>query len=169
MTLRELFLPEYDQEMANTRRTLERVPEDKFAWKPHDKSMSMHQLASHLATIPGWMMVTINQDEFDIAPPGGQAYESPTPKTRQEMLEVFDKGVAEGRKSLEAADDDRLGQPWTFKNAGETLFTFPKFAVLRSFVLNHMVHHRAQLGVYLRENDVPVPSIYGPSADESGN
>ena len=167
MNLRELFLPEYDQEMANTRRTLERVPEDRFTWKPHDKSMSMHQLASHLATIPGYMGVTIGQDEFDVAPPGGKPYAAPTAESTKALLELFDKGVAEGRKALESADDELLGKPWALKRGGETMFSFPRFVVVRNFVLNHMVHHRAQLGVYLRENDVPVPSIYGPSADES--
>lgn len=167
MNLRELFLPEYDQEMANTRRTLERVPEEKFTWKPHDKSMSLHQLATHLATIPGYLAVTIGHDEFDIAPPGGEPYKAPNADSTKALLELFDKGVAEGRKALESADDDLLSKPWALKRGGETMFSFPRFMVVRNFVLNHMVHHRAQLGVYLRENDVPVPSIYGPSADES--
>jgi len=160
------LLPEFDQEMATTRKTLERVPEDKFDYRPHEKSMTLGRLAGHLAELPGWGVTTIEQDVFDFNPVGGKPYEAFVAKSRDKALEVFDQGVAAMRKALEGASDDELMATWTMKNAGETVMSMPRIAVLRGFVFNHGVHHRAQLGVYLRLNDVPVPSMYGPTADE---
>jgi len=168
MSIAESLLPEFDQEMANTRKTLERVPEDKFSWKPHDKSASLGALARHLATLPEWGRDTIKMDSFDIAPGGVPMAQPPLPASRKELLERFDKGVAEVRAALASATDAHMGKPWALKSNGHTLFSIPRLACLRTWVLSHMVHHRAQLGVYLRLNDVPVPAIYGPSADESG-
>lgn len=160
------LLPEFETEMANTRKTLERVPDDKFDFKPHPKSGSMGWLAGHLANLPMWAAVTVQQDSLDVAPADGQKFQLPPTRNRKELLEVFDKNVAEARKAISSATDDQLMKPWSLLKTGQPIFTFPKAAVLRSFVLNHMIHHRAQMGVYLRLNDLPVPSIYGPSADE---
>jgi uncharacterized damage-inducible protein DinB len=166
MAISESLLPEFDQEMANTRKTLERVPEDKFAWKPHEKSWAMGGLATHLANLPSWAVLTLSQDSFDMAPPGGEPWKNPLASSRQELLEMFDKNIADARAAIAGASDERMFSPWSLLSGGNTLMTLPKIAVLRSFVMNHIIHHRAQLGVYLRLNDVPVPSIYGPSADE---
>jgi uncharacterized damage-inducible protein DinB len=166
MAIAQSLLPEFDIEMANTRKALERVPDEKFDWKPHTKSGSMGWLAAHLANLPLWAAVTLQQDSLDLEPPGGQTFQFPAPKNRKEVLEVFDQHVAQARKGIEAASDQVLMKPWSLLKAGQNLMTMPKIAVLRSFVLNHIIHHRGQMTVYLRLNNVPVPAIYGPSADE---
>ena len=166
MSISEALLPEFDQEMSNTRRTLERIPEDKFDWKPHEKSMPLGDLAVHLATMPGWTVETINRDSLDYAPVDGPAYEQPKANSRAEIVEMFDKGVAAARAAIEGTSDEELAKPWTLLAGGKEILTMPKIAVIRSFVMSHSIHHRAQLGVYLRLNDIPVPAIYGPSADE---
>lgn len=168
MAISESLLPEFDQEMANTRKTLERVPDDKFGWKPHDKSYAMGALTTHLANLPSWTVLTIKADSFDLAPPGAEPFKMQEAPSRQEALEMFDKNVADARAAIAGASDEQLFKPWSLLSGGNTLMTLPKIAVLRSFVMNHIIHHRAQLGVYLRLNDIPVPSIYGPSADEGG-
>ena len=165
MAINQAMLPEFDHEMANTRKTLERVPDDKFAWKPHEKSFAMGGLATHLANLPSWTSYTIDQDSLDIAPNGESPRAMPL-NSQAELLETFDKNVAAARAALAGASDEHLFKPWMLLANGKTLLTMPRVAVLRSFVLNHLIHHRAQLGVYLRLNDIPVPSIYGPSADE---
>jgi uncharacterized damage-inducible protein DinB len=167
MTLSELFLPEFDNEMKGTRRTLERVPESKFAWKPHEKSGTMGWLAGHLANLPSWATFTVSQDSLDLMPGGKPLPQLAAPATTAELLATFDSRSAEGRAAIAAASDEALRQPWTLYKNGQQLLTMPKFVVLRNFVLNHIIHHRAQLGVYLRLNNLPVPSIYGPSADEA--
>ena len=162
MGLGQALLPEFDQEMANTRKTLERVPEDKLGWKPHEKSGTMGWLANHVATIPRLAVFAIEQDSVDVA-------KAPRPapvNSRKELLETFDKQVAAARAAIAGASDERLLKPWTLLFNGRTIFTQPRSAVLRSLFMNHSIHHRAQLGVYLRLNNVPVPAIYGPSADE---
>ena len=167
MPISEALLPEFDQEMPNTRKTLERVPiEDKFDWKPHEKSMEMGRLANHLAFIPNWVVTTINEDSLDINPVGVEPPKAPVAKTSAELLGIFDAAVAAARAAIAGASDETLLGPWTLLSAGNKVFTIPRVAVLRGFVMNHSIHHRAQLGVYLRLNDIPVPSIYGPSADE---
>ena len=168
MSPREMVLSEFDHEMANTRKSLERVPEDKFTWKPHEKSMSLGGLATHLANIPSWTKNTFEQDELDFAPPGSPPFRLEEAKSRAALLEAFDKNVADGRAALGNASNESWQQPWSLLNGGHKIFTMPRAAVMRSFVMNHLIHHRAQLGVYLRLLDVPVPSIYGPSADEGG-
>jgi uncharacterized damage-inducible protein DinB len=168
MPMHEMLLPEFDQEMANTRKTLERVPENKFDFKPHPKSGSMIWLAAHVATIPTWCAVTIRDDSFDVAPNGVQMQPPPPPKTSKELLQTFDKGVAEARQALAGASDAVLLKQWSLLSNKQTLFAMPRITAIRSFVMNHMIHHRAQLGVYLRLNNLPVPAIYGPSADEGG-
>ena len=158
----QALLPEFDHEMGNTRKSLERVPDDKLSFKPHQKSMSLGGLATHLSTINHWTEAIIGVDTFDVstAPP------NPELKSRAEMLAAFDKNAATARKLIGESTDAHLLKPWTFKSGNHTIFTLPRAAVLRSFILNHTIHHRAQLGVYLRLNDIAVPSIYGPSADE---
>ena len=168
MAISQSLLGEFDHEMANTRKALERVPDEKFDWKPHAKSMTMGALAGHLAQIPLWARMTLDTPEFDVAPPGGQPVQQPELKTRAQVLAAFDKGVPEARGALAAASDQSLMTPWSLMNGGKAVFTMPRVAVLRAMIMNHMIHHRAQLGVYLRLNDLPVPATYGPSADESG-
>ena len=167
MGLGEMLLPEFDQEMANTRRTLERVPEDKFDWKPHEKSTTLGSLATHIANMPSWVGHSINGEELDIAPPGQPPLVTAPKHTRDEVLADFDKNVAAAREALAGVDDERMLGPWTLLKGGNKVLTLPRAAVIRSFVISHIIHHRAQLGVYLRLNDIPVPSVYGPSADES--
>lgn len=167
MGLSDALLPEFEHEMTTTRRTLERVPDDKFDWKPHEKSTDLGGLATHLANLPTWVGHTLNNDTFDIAPPGQGPLRAAPKHTREEVLAEFDRNVAAARESLSSASDERLLGPWSLLRGGEKMMTLPRAAVLRSFVLNHTIHHRAQLGVYLRLNDIPVPSVYGPSADES--
>ena len=166
MPISQTILPEFDHEMANTRRTLERVPDEKFSWKPHEKSTSLGGLATHLANIPSWTAQTFDRDELDISPPGQPPYRLPEAKSRAEILEAFDKNVASARAALEAASDENWKGKWSLLNGGKPIFTLPRTAVMRGFIMRHSIHHRAQLGVYLRLLDVPVPSIYGPSADE---
>jgi uncharacterized damage-inducible protein DinB len=168
MTIAETILPEFDQEMANTRKTLERVPDDKLAWKPHPKSFTMGALAQHLAMMAGWTKETMTLDSFDVAPPGAPPYQPPPMKSRQDILDTFDKGVAAARAAIAATSDEQMRKTWSLLNGGKPMFSMPRIAVLRSMIMNHCIHHRAQLGVYLRLNDIPVPSIYGPSADEGG-
>jgi uncharacterized damage-inducible protein DinB len=162
MAMADALLPEFDREMTVTRKLLERVPEDKFEWKPHQKSMSLGQLAQHVATIPRWGTVTMAQSEFDLAGDN----RGPALSTRAEVLATFDQHVSDARAALVGRGDGELMAPWALKRGGTTIFSMPKAAVWRSFVMSHLIHHRAQLGVYLRMHDVPLPSIYGPSADE---
>jgi len=168
MPISKMLLPEFEHEMANTRKTLERVPEEKFDWKPHPKSSSLGGLATHLANIPSWTAQTFDRDELDIAPPGQPPYKLDEAKSRADLLEAFDKNVTSARAALEAASDENWQGKWSLLMGGNPIFTLPRTAVMRGFVMNHLIHHRAQLGVYLRLLDVPVPSIYGPSADEGG-
>jgi uncharacterized damage-inducible protein DinB len=162
MAFVDALLPEFDHEMTVTRKLLERVPDDKFDWKPHPRSMSLGALAQHVANLPLWGTITLTQSELDLA--GQQPL--PPPPSRRELLAGFDQRVTETRALLTNQSDAELMAPWTLKKDGHTLFTMPKAAVWRSFVLSHLIHHRGQLSVYLRLNDVPVPSMYGPSADE---
>jgi len=166
MTYGQSILPEFEQEMASTRKVLERVPEDKLDWRPHPKSNTIGWNANHLAEIPGWVAGTLAALEWDIAPPGGPAYQSPKLRSRREILELFDKNVASARQALAAVKDEEIDKTWSLLQAGKPLITMPRRAVIRSFVLNHLIHHRAILCVYLRLNDIPVPGMYGPSGDE---
>ncbi len=166
MALSEALLPEFDHEMANTRKTIERVPDEKFEWRPHEKSMTLGGLTTHLANIPSWAALGVNLDELDVNPPGGKPLKVEQAKTRDEALAAFDHNVETARAAIAGASDEHLMKSWTLLSGGRTVLSMPRVAVLRGFVLNHMIHHRAQLGVYLRLNDVAVPSIYGPLADE---
>lgn len=166
MTYSELTLPEFDQEMASTRKVLERLPEDKFDWKPHPKSQTIGWNANHLADLPSWAVVTLTQPSFDFAPVGGEPYKLPELKTRKELLELFDQNVAKARAAIAAVKDEDMGVSWSLLQGGNVFLTMPRTAVMRGFVINHIVHHRAILTVYLRLNDIPVPGMYGPSGDE---
>ena len=166
MRIADALLPEFDQEMANTRKCLERIPAAKFAFKPHPKSFELGQLSVHIATVCDWGVITLQSENFDYAPVGAEPYRPPIAKDTPELLAMFDKGVKEFRAALAAADDASLMKPWSLLAGGKTIFTMPKIAVLRSMIFNHLVHHRGQLTVYLRLNDVAVPGMYGPSADE---
>lgn len=163
MSIGQGLLPEFDAEMATTRRCLERVPEDKLSYKPDPKSMSLGRLAGHVAEMPSWGSVTINSDQLDF----GKGEFVPMEMTsRAQVLEAFDKIVADSRAALAGATDEHLMGMWSLKNGDATLLTMPRIAVIRTFVMNHTIHHRGQLSVYLRACGAMVPSIYGPSADE---
>lgn len=162
MAIRDLLLPEFDQEMATARKVIERLREDKYDWAPHERSMKAGRLASHIAEMPVWGSISIAQDSLDLA--GGHQPFNAT--SRSELLAAFDKNVGECRKAIEGASDELLMQSWSLLNEGKAMMTMTKITVIRSFVLNHIIHHRGQMSVYLRLTDTPVPSIYGPSADE---
>lgn len=168
MSIGQALLREFDEEMAATRKTLERVPEAKFAWKPHEKSMPLGRLATLCAELPNWGVNAFKLDELDIAPPGAPPPKWESLPTLKAVLELFDKNAAEARKTLLATPDAEFGKPWAFKVQGQVMSRDPKGHVYRRSVMNHLVHHRAQLGVYLRLLGVPLPAIYGPSADERG-
>jgi uncharacterized damage-inducible protein DinB len=163
MGLNTALLAELKQDAATTRKVLERIPESAWEWKPHEKSMTMLRLATHVAEMYGWFKTVIETPELDFAKESDVA---PPPKTSQELVEFFDKNFAEATQALEAASDGVFAENWTMRNGEQVYFTMPKGVVLRTFCFNHIVHHRGQLSVYLRLNDIPVPSIYGPSADE---
>jgi len=166
MSIADALLPEFDQETAVTRKTLERIPGDKLEWRPHEKSMTLEGLATHLSNLPSWTVMSIKEDSFDVAPKDGEPFRVEPITSVQDALQAFDKNVAEARAAIAGASDQELMAPWSLKAGGDVVFTMPTVAVLRSFVMNHMIHHRAQLGMYLRMNDLPVPAMYGPSADE---
>ena len=166
MSMADLLLPEFDEEMAATRRILERVPDGHASWQPHPKSMTLGRLATHIAEIPGWTVRSLTLSEVDIAPPGGPPFQPRTLTSTAEILKLFDQNVAEGHQALATTPDEAFAQPWTFKRAGQTIWTRPKHEVFRRMAMSHMVHHRAQLGVYLRLQEVAIPGMYGPSAEE---
>ena len=168
MKISDTFLPEFDQELMTARKTLERIPEDKLGWKPHEKSMTLGRLAGHVAELAGWAVPTLTQDSLDFAPPGQPPYPPTIATSRKQVLDIFDKNREESRKAISGTSNDEFMKTWTLLRGGKVMMTMPKIAVLRSFCINHVIHHRAQLGVYLRLNDIAVPSVYGPSADEGG-
>lgn len=164
MPLIDTLLPEFDREMGQTRKLLERVPDGQFDWKPHQTSVTLGRLAEHLTEMPGWATTTMTRSALEMTsgrPPGYQP-----PGTRDAVLAVFDANLKTGRLNLAGKTDAEFRAPWTLTAGGKEVFTMPKVAVMRSFVLNHMVHHRGQLSVYLRMLGVKIPSIYGPSGDE---
>ena len=167
MSISESMLPEFDHEVAGVRKTLERVPEDKLDWKPHPKSGSMGWLAGHLANLPTWAVLTVERDELDLLPGGKPLDQPPAPADSADLVATLDRNAAAARAAIAGAGDADLLRPWSLLQNGVTLMTMPKVAVLRGFVFNHLIHHRAQIGVYLRLNDVAVPALYGPSADEA--
>jgi uncharacterized damage-inducible protein DinB len=161
MKMNEMFIGELEREAEATRRTLERVPEGKYDWKPHDKSMPLGYLSELVARLPSWTVFTIKQDELELT-----GYKTPPLKTSRELVEALDEAVKSARDALANTTDDHLMRPWKLKVGGNVVYEQPRYIVLRDSVFNHLAHHRGQLTVYLRLNDVAVPSIYGPSADE---
>ena len=166
MTYAETLLPEFDQEMASTRKVLERIPDEKLDWQAHPKSHTIGWNANHLADLPNWLAETLTNTSLDIAPIGGEPYKLPKLTSRQEIVDQFDRNVAKARKTLVAVKDEDAGKMWSLLRGGQPIFTMPRAAVVRGLVLNHIIHHRAILCVYLRLNDIPVPGMYGPSGDE---
>ena len=160
MTISETLLPEFDEEMATTRRVLERVPSDKGDWKPHVKSFSLAHLTQLVATMPGWLTRTVGGEDINLSEGPGYSNQS-----TESLLEQFDKHVGEARAAIAKTSDEDFGKPWSLKMGEKVLFTLPRGVVTRQ-TINHLVHHRGQLTVYLRMVDVPVPSVYGPTADE---
>lgn len=160
MSIAEKLLPEFDQEMAATRRVIERVPDDDPDWKPHPKSFSMAHLAQLIATLPGWIGQTLTSTELDLAQGGGYSNES-----TESLLQIFDENVRRSREALAASKDEDYDVPWSLKMGERVLMTMPRGDVVRQHI-SHLSHHRGQMTVYLRLRDVPVPSVYGPTADE---
>jgi uncharacterized damage-inducible protein DinB len=160
MSRRDELLEEFDQEMATTRRVLERVPDEKGAWRPHEKSFSLEHLAQLVSWMPGWIGQTLRETSLDLASGGGY-----TSETTATLLKGFDENVASSRAAIENVQEDDWQVTWTLRNGDNELFSSPRWQVVRMH-MSHLVHHRAQLGVYLRLLDVPVPSMYGPTADE---
>jgi uncharacterized damage-inducible protein DinB len=166
MTYADTLLPEFDQEMAKTRKVLERLPDDRLDWQPHPKSHSIGWNANHVADLLNWLVLALTKPSLDVAPVGGERYVFPKLTSSREILQLFDRNVAAARKAIAEVKDEDMGSPWTLSQGGNAIFTMPRSAVVRSVVLNHLIHHRAHLCVYLRLNDLPVPGMYGPSGDE---
>lgn len=164
MNIIDGMLMELTHEAEITRKMLDRVPEEHFGWQPHEKSMSLGQLASHLAEIPSWVAPTLQLEVMEIE----ADYKPFNASTKDELLKMFDEKIEEAKAAMPGYPDDKLMQNWALKMGGQEVFSMPRLQCLRGFVLNHTVHHRAQLGVYLRLKGVPIPSTYGPSADEQG-
>jgi len=162
MSMKEALLAEWDQEMAGTRRALASIPDGKFDWAPHAKSMKLGRLGEHVATMGMWATQICTSDVFDFA----TSARPPLPTTTAEILATHDQWSAQGRAALVALDESKLTGHWALKNGEHVVFSRPRADVLRSFVMNHMIHHRAQLTVYLRLLDVKVPGLYGPTADD---
>ncbi len=165
MPIAKALLPEFDHEMATTRSLLERVPEDRGGFKPHARSTALGALATHIANLASLGARIVALTEIDMNPPGGPGFTPPQFSTTAALLETFDANVAKAREAIAGASDEALMETWTLRNGGSTIFSMPRAAVLRTMLMNHMIHHRGQLSVYLRLNDVPLPSIYGPTAD----
>ncbi len=166
MAFNDFLLPEFDHEMGTTRRLLERVPDAALGWKPHAKSMSMGEISDHLSKLAGWATVILTSTGYDMAAIDPK-FKLTTPESAAAVLATFDSTVAAARAELASKTDPEYLVPWTLKSGSHQIFTLPRFSAMRSFVLNHTIHHRGQLSVYLRLNDVAVPSIYGPTADEA--
>jgi uncharacterized damage-inducible protein DinB len=164
MKLTELFLADLEREAASSRRVLERVPEGRNDWTPHEKSMRLGYLAALVASMPGWIDFMVKQEQLDLA--AGNSFTQPEVGTRRELLQLLDDSVAKGRAALANTTDENLLKPWRFMIAGRTVAENPRHIMLRDSVFSHMAHHRGQLTVYLRLNEAAVPAIYGPSADE---
>ncbi len=164
MVLKDALLSEFDHEMAVTRLLLERLPDTAFEWRPHERSMSLGGLATHLAQIPHWGTSILERDGYDLV--ADATAPTADKRTRGEVLQTFDRHIQEVRRALVSRSDAELMAPWALKRSGQTIMSVPRLGALRRFLLNHLVHHRGQLSVYLRLQNVPLPPLYGPSADE---
>jgi len=163
MSISQALLPEFDEEMKNTRKILECVPDGKFEYQPHVKSMQLGRLATHVAELPSWASTTLSTELLDL---DSKSWKPNIATNRAQLLEMFDKAVKEAREKIASASDADWQVNWTMKFDGNTIMTMPRVAVVRSIVMNHLIHHRAQLGVFLRLNEIAIPGMYGPSADE---
>ena len=159
------ILDQFDHIVDGSRRILEAVPDDQLDWRPHDRSWTLGELATHVANLPNWALATLAASEFDIEPAGGGPPPLESLGSSTELIASLDTSAAAARGAIESCSEDDLAAPWTLMVSGEPRFTLPKGAVVRSFIMDHMIHHRAQLGVYLRLLDVPVPQLFGPTAD----
>lgn len=168
MSYAHTILPEFDQEMANTRKVLALVPDDKLDWKATDTTLSIGSNASHLANLLTWAVLTLESDSLDVHPEGGEPYVTPVLKSNEEILASFDKNAAAARAAIEKVSDEEAMKPWSLLKQGQVMFTMPKAVVIRSFVLNHTIHHRAILLTYLRLNGIAVPGMYGPGDEAAG-
>ena len=168
MALRDALLPELDQELATTRALLALVPASRTSFRPHARSWTLGELALHLANLLTWLPLTLERTELDLDPPGGPRFVPPSFESAAATLATFDGNARAARAALARASDQDLAVPWTLRRRGQALFTLSRAACLRSFVLNHLIHHRGQLTVYLRLCDVPLPPVYGPTADVTG-
>ena len=168
MSIAEMLVPEFDQEVAVTRRVLERVPDERGEWKPHPKAFPMAHLAQLVARLPGWTVGILSQTELDIAPTNGPGFPGYSIEKTATLLAEFDQNAKAARAAIARASDGDFQVPWTLKKGGAAVMTQPRYRMLRYMMLNHLVHHRAQLGLYLRLADVAVPQMYGPTADEKG-
>jgi uncharacterized damage-inducible protein DinB len=162
------LVPELDHELPGLRKTVERIPDNLFDWRPHPKSFTMSELANHLVNMVNWVGMIMNTDSFDFAPVDGPEYTEPKGNTTRELLDMLDEYIVKTRAIMNEADDMQYMMPWSMIVGGKEIMSMPRVAVYRSFVMNHLIHHRAQLTMYLRLNDIPVPALYGPSADEQG-
>ena len=165
MSMSAGILPAFEHVIEGTRQHLESIPDDRLDWKPHDKSYTIGELGTHLANLPSWVVATIGQDELDVAPPGEDPPRMEPLDSSDEMVRTIDENANAARAAIEGASDADLMAEWTLLKGGEALFTLPKIAVLRTFVMDHMIHHRGQLTVYLRLLDVPLKQTFGPTAD----
>ena len=166
MAIRDSLLPEYDHEMATTRRLFQRIPDADLGWKPHEKSMGLGHLANHIVGIPYWCTLVLGNAVFDITSLGPDP-RAVAPPSVAHLISDFDAKVVAARTALADAPDPVMLSPWTLKHGDQEIFTLPRVAAIRSFIMNHLIHHRGQLTVYLRLRDVALPSIYGPTADEA--
>jgi uncharacterized damage-inducible protein DinB len=166
MPIVDTLLPEFDHEFATARELIERVPDASLAWKPHQKSMSLGELATHVANLAFWCSMTIAKDFYDLAANDDPEARLTAAASRDELVKTFDEKVKTARGQLAQTTDAQMMAPWSLKHGDHVIFTMPRVSALRTFVMNHMIHHRGQLSVYLRMQDVPLPSIYGPTADE---
>ncbi len=166
MTISEMLVPEFEHEMANTRTMLERVPVNRPDWKPHEKLMTLGRLAGHIAELPSWAGRILDTEMIDLTPMVTGPYQPYMPSSLEDLLQTFDRNVAAARLGLRNAKDEHFEQVWSLQLKGKTVSSGSRLSMIRAMSLNHLIHHRAQLGVYLRLNDIPLPPLYGPSADE---
>ena len=167
MELKKIFLEQMEREAATTRKTIERVPEGRNDWKPHEKSMTLGYLAALVAGMPGWAEFIVGQDKLDLSDPSSARFKTKPVETRAELLRILEEGVVNGRRALDGATEDHLLKPWRFAMGGQVMYEAPRYVALDESLFGHLAHHRGQLTVYLRLNQVGVPALYGPSADET--